>query len=89
MTALSVEYYQRVNVSCYFTTEMKAANLHYSKNTDNLCPLQLLSVHLYRLLPMESSLTLPTPHLTMILELWLLIPVTLGISWTSLSEDLR
>ncbi len=27
MTALSVEYHQRVNVSCYFTSEMKSCSL--------------------------------------------------------------
>ena len=50
---------------------------------------QLLSVALYPIFPMDSSPTLPTPHLTMIWELWPLMPVPLGLFWTSPWGDLR
>ncbi len=45
--------------------------------------LQLLSVLPFSQLQMDSSPTLPTTHLTMIWALWPLMPVTLGLFWTS------
>ncbi len=48
-----------------------------------IVPMQPFSVLLSMKLPMDSSPTLPTPHLIMILVPWLLMPVTLGLFWTS------
>ncbi len=51
--------------------------------------MQLLNVLLYQPLLKDSSLTLPTTHLIMSWALWPLMPVNLGLFWTSPWGDLR
>ena len=64
----------------YFFSNSSGFNVH---STVTLLFLQLLSVLPSTLLPMDLSPTLPTPHLTMIWALWLLMPVTVGSFCTS------
>ncbi len=60
-----------------------------SQHSELNIPMQPFSVPLYRPFPMESSPTLQTTYLTMIWALWPLMPVTLGLFWTSPQDDLR
>ena len=69
---------------------IRKSSAYYMYLCESVCDIKLflyiqsLSVLNYRALPMESSPTLLTTHLTIFWALWLLIPVTLGIFWTSL-----